>query len=1142
MTFHDKLTIWTYNLGAKTNDLLTRIGHWFSKTFLHPGERMKTFYLLFIVGICCYIYTWITNYCTVPLGGDYYLQEMTFLFNGYDDWHYFFETGEFPFWDRSVFLGIDNIGGNSFYYLFDPFFLILLPFPRDWLLTLQGLMFVPKMVIAGMFFYWYLGSFNLSYKNRRIGALAYGFSGWAFQYLWFHFIDSAAFLPLLLLGIEKILKDEDSRVFLVGCLLNAMTSYFFFVVFLIGTFFYALVRFAATSKTRTGSDNWGVMGCGIISFIVGIMLGCFTLLPGMYTAMNMPRTSSNSWLSGITEAGSLAEMISAFFTFQTTNAQNQVTPLFNFLFMPTGCYYGNQLSVNYYDNFTASLYATTPMLLMFFVGVIQAFKQRKWGTLLTMVGVCFLLFTPLGFYLFSGFTVGYARWFLLPTAWMIVFDCVTLENRRNIPRRDIDLAMVIVMVLDVVSCFLIVYYVNEYPSKFTSGNWDLRMIEIVICIVWVFVCWLVMRHFFHKSGFSKSMYVLCSIDIVVMANIVILFQGTTNLDTMAGGPDNISEESYIVELLKESENDEDFYRIYNTTADRGDINISLREGYDGLGSFHSVYAFEAQDFINRSRIPYSSGNWSMGIHNRRENLETFLGTKYYMVPKVDLDYDANEVPFDDYDIPYGYVNLLDLTEEQKEEVGADYSDELLEFLASDECDKSVYVNLNFIDLGFSFDTVMDTAWLATSIDSEDGSYNYNRYEDINEYPLLRFAMLDHDDFTQFYDEGKYNAGTYTTNGVERTMDTTKDVLSQSSSFYSSVITTNYIEGQSAPIELWSGSSKLQITLYSSNWPATESTPSGEYAYCDADNAYDKSCRSDWKETNPFEYANGIWPGDTKFDFDTLTDDEGNTSDDYSTTVLYGSTMVITPMKNGQATTVCTGADPDDPSSGCYISVNNNNNIEWRFFDEDNKLISVARHSYSSYKQAHGYYVDRPVAKIVGVLKEGTKDSPITLKRPSLYVQRNSDYQAAIDELKEYAIDITSRTENTVRFTTDYDEDRFVVLNYPRHDGWSLYRITYDEEGEEVKEEVTQYKAQGGFIGFEAEAGDNEYLLEYESPYFKLGGYITLLGLFASLLFFIPLNQRARKKKCVYMSTSFTYVRDEEIRKFKYYYDDMEDRK
>ena len=263
------------------------------KKFFHPSERMKTFYCLVVVGLCCFLYSWIKNQLTVPLGGDYTLQEMTFLYNGYDDWHHFFETGDFPFWDRSAFLGIDNIGGNSFYYLFDPFFLIMLIFPRDWLIYVQGFMFVPKLVISGMLFYWYLSSFDVSDKNRRIGALCYGFCGYCFGYLWFHFIDSVAFLPLTFLGIERVLRDRDPRILLVGFLLNALTSYFFFVVFMIGAFLYAIFRFFQTMKTRTFEEQWAAIGVGVFSFVMGIFLAGITLLPGMYMAISMPRVSSS---------------------------------------------------------------------------------------------------------------------------------------------------------------------------------------------------------------------------------------------------------------------------------------------------------------------------------------------------------------------------------------------------------------------------------------------------------------------------------------------------------------------------------------------------------------------------------------------------------------------------------------------------------------------------------------------------------------------------------------------------------------------------------------------------------------------------------------------------------------------------------
>ena len=105
----------------------------------------------------------------------------------------------------------------------------------------------------------------------------------------------------------------------------------------------------------------------------------------------------------------------------------------------------------------------------------------------------------------------------------------------------------------------------------------------------------------------------------------------------------------------------------------------------------------------------------------------------------------------DYDIPYGYKNILSLTEEEMNALGVNYSKETLDYLKSDVCTKAVYVNTNFIDFAFSFSTVMNTSWLATNLNYKkyDDDLSYGLYEDLNEYPLLRFAMLDEKDYNRF---------------------------------------------------------------------------------------------------------------------------------------------------------------------------------------------------------------------------------------------------------------------------------------------------------------------------------------------------------------------------------------------------------
>ena len=1145
------------SLQIKITNKLEQFSAWISKTFFHPNDVIKTVYLLILVSIGCYGYTWINNGFTVPLSGDYSLQEMTFIYNGYDDWHTFFRTGSFPTWDRSVFLGIDNIGGNSFYYLFDPFFLILLPFPRDWLLVLQGLSFIPKMVLAGMFFYWYLGSFDFSPKTKRLGALAFGFSAYSFSYLWFHFIDSVAFLPLVLLGVERLIKERDPRIFLIGFLLNAMTSYFFFVVFMIGAFIYAMFRFFQTIRERSVGDSFAVLGMGVLSFLVAIFLGAFTLLPGMATATSMPRVSSSTYLSDILNAEGLMAKLDALFNYGS-NPHNQVTPLLNFLFLYDDCYSSNLLNVYWYDNFAAGLYATTPMLLMFFVAFIDAIRSKKWSHIVALAGVLFLVFTPVGFYLFSGFTVGYARYFIIPIAWMIVLDCHAIERRREIPRNYLDLSYVITLALMVLSCYLMIYETQLQPSHFTDAtNWDVKMALIPASVGWVTLCYFLMRPAFHKKRFSKTVFILSSIDIIVMANLTISFHG---LSSASQNPD-ISEESKIVQMLKADENNEDFYRIFNPTANRSNINISMREGYSGLGAFHSVYAYEAQNFIDRSRIPYTYHNWSMGIHNRRYNLETFLGTKYYLVDRVDPNYiyhrdtythkatpaaypyyqDGKYTWVSDYDIPYGYKNVVDLTQEELSTLNVNYSDELLNYLKSDTCTKSLYVNLNFVDFAFAYDQVINESWLATSYDESKKEPFYNAYEDENEYPLLRAAMLEDADYQTFYKAGKYNAGKYTLNGHTVNIEAPdKKIIAKATLFRQSQVSssTRYIEGKTAPMECWrlgGYTDSFKMTIYSAQWPATERTPSGEYATCNPEDPSDTSCLEEYKKNYPWEYANGIYPADLKLDYQTLKDDNGKSHED-GKYVLYNSKIVITPTnRDGSPATILPEADPSDPTTGGYISIFDNQDIEWRLFDENDIVISFGKHSYAEYKQAHGYYVDRPVAKILGIIKSGSKPNPFYIKEPYLYVSRNKDYQAAIDNLRKEPITINSRVDSEINFTTNYTSDKIVVLNYAITNGWNLFEVKNGKE-----EKVKTYKAQGGFIGFEATAGNHTFILRYDSPNFALGMTLTAIGLVIS---FVALVYFSKKNKYLHGLDDYTSLdkrTEEAIRKVKWNYVNYEE--
>ena len=112
------------------------------------ADRNSAFYyylVLLVVGLFFFATSLFTNYFTTPFTGDYTAQQYPFYTNGYDDWWHFFKTGEFVLYDTNTFLGASNIGSNSFYYLFDPFFMPILLFPREFIPQGIAIMTIFKM-------------------------------------------------------------------------------------------------------------------------------------------------------------------------------------------------------------------------------------------------------------------------------------------------------------------------------------------------------------------------------------------------------------------------------------------------------------------------------------------------------------------------------------------------------------------------------------------------------------------------------------------------------------------------------------------------------------------------------------------------------------------------------------------------------------------------------------------------------------------------------------------------------------------------------------------------------------------------------------------------------------------------------------
>ena len=107
------------------------------------------------------------------------------------------------------------------------------------------------------------------------------------------------------------------------------------------------------------------------------------------------------------------------------------------------------------------------------------------------------------------------------------------------------------------------------------------------------------------------------------------------------------------------------------------------------------------------------------------------------------------------------------------------------------------------------------------------------------------------------------------------------------------------------------------------------------------------------------------------------------------------------------------------------------------------------------------------------------------------------------DLKQNPLYDIKHDVNSFSFKTNFDEDKFVVLQIPYDKGWSL---------KANQEDVDIYKGQGGFISFLAKKGETNYYLEYRTPLLSESIKIMALGTALLSAYYIGLYNYALSKK------------------------------
>lgn len=186
-----------------------------------------------------------------------------------------------PEWDFSIGYGADVITTLHYYCIGDPLALLSAFVPGRYTEYLYNLLCIVRLYLAGVAF----SCFCFRMKKGRVAAMAGAFSYIFCAYALVgairhpYFVNPMIYLPLLLVGVERIFHREKPALFMGMVCLSAVSNFYFFYMLVFAVIFYVIVRYFTLPHggVRKRFVVWMAEFAGYGA--VGVAMGAVILLP-----------------------------------------------------------------------------------------------------------------------------------------------------------------------------------------------------------------------------------------------------------------------------------------------------------------------------------------------------------------------------------------------------------------------------------------------------------------------------------------------------------------------------------------------------------------------------------------------------------------------------------------------------------------------------------------------------------------------------------------------------------------------------------------------------------------------------------------------------------------------------------------------
>lgn len=223
-------------------------------------------------------------------------------------WHKL-RSGESLTYSWDIGMGTNFISLMA-YYLASPVNWIIMLFPQKYMIEIMNALIIVKLSLASVSFAYYISKhFNTKKCTIAIFSIFYAISGYACAYSWnIMWLDCIVLLPLIMLGLERLVKENKGFLYCISLGLCIFTNYYIAIMVCLSVVIYYIVLMLSMDKLASPVLYLKrVVRWVFFSGIAGGLAACF-LLPVVYT-FSLSASSSSSFPQSWTAYFSVVEML-----------------------------------------------------------------------------------------------------------------------------------------------------------------------------------------------------------------------------------------------------------------------------------------------------------------------------------------------------------------------------------------------------------------------------------------------------------------------------------------------------------------------------------------------------------------------------------------------------------------------------------------------------------------------------------------------------------------------------------------------------------------------------------------------------------------------------------------------------------------